>query len=367
MTRNLHTLCVALGLVGVGPALGHGSANPERGLRGAAQVRAAATHVRPNVCSRYASTNGSDAATGRKTHPYRTLDKLVSILSPGETGCLLPGVFVEDVTIRRGGVRNHRITVRSAPGPRATVRGRFYIADSANYVTVENLKLDGRNEAFLPSPTVNGDYSVWRNLDVTNYHAGTGDVGGGICFHLGSTSYGTAYGTVIENDRIHDCGISDNHNHGIYANTARDTIIRNNYFYDNGDRAIQLYPNADNTLIEHNVIDGNGEGIIFSGDEGYASENNTVRWNIISNSRDRWNVESYYPDGNPIGSGNVVTDNCVWPSNQDRFYNSRGGIQSPGTGFTALSNRVADPRYVDRLAKNFRLKRTSPCSRMHPR
>jgi Right handed beta helix region len=326
-------------------------------------------HLRRTVCNEYASANGSDRGNGRKDHPYRTVRKLVSTLAPGRTGCLMPGIFVEDVTIRRGGRQGHRLTLRSAPDRRATIRGRFYIADSANYVTVENLKLDGRNGDDLPSPTVNGDHSIWRNLDVTNHRAGADDSGGGggICFHLGSTSYGIATGTVIENDRIHDCGISDNHNQAIYANTARDTIIRDNYFYDNGDRAVQLYPDADHTLVEHNVIDGNGEGVIFSGDDGYASSKNTVRWNIISNSRVRWNVESYYPSGNPIGSNNVVSNNCLWPGNRDGFYNRSGGIQSPRTGFTALRNRIVDPGYVNREAKDFRLKRTSRCSKMHPR
>lgn len=273
----------------------------------------------------------------------------------------MPGIFVEDVSIRGGGLRGHRVTLRSAPGRRATIRGRFYVAPSANYITVENLKLDGRNGGDFASPIVNGDHSVWRNLDVTNYRAGAG-----ICFHLGSPSDGTASATVIENNRIHDCGISNNHNQAIYLNTARDTIIRDNYFYDNGDRAIQLYPNADNTLIVHNVIDGNGEGVIFSGDDGYTSNNNTVRWNIISNSRVRWNVESWYPSGNPIGSNNVVSDNCLWPGNRDGSYNRDGGIQSPRVGFTALRNRIVDPGYVNRAAKDFRLKRTSRCSKMHP-
>jgi parallel beta-helix repeat protein len=262
----------------------------------------------------------------------------------------MPGIFVEDVSIRGGGLRGHRVTLRSAPGRRATIRGRFYVAPSANYITVENLKLDGRNGGDFASPIVNGDHSVWRNLDVTNYRAGAG-----ICFHLGSPSDGTASATVIENNRIHDCGISNNHNQAIYLNTARDTIIRDNYFYDNGDRAIQLYPNADNTLIVHNVIDGTGEGVIFSGDDGYAS-----------NSRVRWNVESWYPSGNPIGSNNVVSDNCLWPGNRDGSYNRGGGIQSPRVGFTALRNRIVDPGYVNRAAKDFRLKRTSRCSKMHP-
>jgi parallel beta-helix repeat protein len=320
------------------------------------------------VCSRYASISGNDQARGSRARPYRTLAKLLAKLSPGQAGCLLGGTFVEDVTIRRGGLAGKPIVLRSAPGFTATVRGRLWIADSADHVTVEFLRLDGRNATHLPSPTVNGDWATFRNDDVTNHRAGAGaDTGNGICFNVGFPGYGASLHTRIEQSRIHDCGVRDNHNHGIYLALARYTVIADNYIYDNGDRGIQLYPDADDTTVERNVIDGNGEGIIFSGDNGGVSEGNTVRWNIISNSRARWNVESWYPDGVAPGAGNAVFQNCLWATNGNSYYNTGGGVDKPESGFRSLQNTVADPSYLDRATHDFRQRPNSRCHRYGPR
>ena len=135
---------------------------------------------------------------------------------------------------------------------------------------------------------------------------------------------------------------------------ARNTVIKNNYIYDNADRGIQLYPDADNTLIEHNVIDGNGEGIIFSGGGSNASDNNIVQDNIVTNSRVRSNIEYFYEDGAPIGTGNLVEHNCVYGG-------ARENIEGNGIAFTAQDNVTVDPLFVDRDAKDFRLREDSPC------
>ena len=49
------------------------------------------------------------------------------------------------------------MTITSYPGERATLVGRFRVADAANFVTVAGLDLDGRNERQPAEPDVNGD------------------------------------------------------------------------------------------------------------------------------------------------------------------------------------------------------------------
>ena len=211
------------------------------------------------------------------------------------------------------------IVLRSLdPDNPATLHGVVWLSHSGAYWTVEDLRIDGRNQWNLPSPIVNGSHSTWRRLDVSNRGSGDGTqpYGGTICFNLGSTdSYGYATDTTIEQSRIHDCGISTNHNHGIYvAATSGTTIIRDNWIYRNGDRGVQLYPAAEHVLVTRNVIDDNGSGVIFSGAGTLTSRNDVVTRNIISNSRKRWNVESWYPAGTPVGTGNIVEGNCLWAS-----------------------------------------------------
>ena len=297
-------------------------------------------------CDKVAAPSGSDSAAGSAASPYRTAQKLVDSLGPGRTGCLRAGVYEQDVAIATGGNSGSPVTLSSYPGERATVRGRFRVKDSANFVTVESVDLDGRNSSNLPSPSVYGDDVVFRDNDVTNYHTA-------ICFILGSNTFGRAARTTIERNRIHDCGQlpAANHEHGIYIEASDAARIVENWIYDNADRGVQMYPDAQRTVIARNVIDGNGQGIIFSRE----SANNVVESNVISNSVLRWNIE----DWELSGAGNVARNNCVWTTRTDS-YGREGGIMVT-RDFVATGNLVADPQFVDRTAKDFRLAAGSPC------
>jgi parallel beta-helix repeat protein len=252
------------------------------------------------------------------------------------------------------------VTVSSYPGERATLIGRLWVAKRATGVAVTSLNLRGRNRADLPSPIITASDTVWRGNDVTNRHDET------ICFHLGSGTLGDADRTLIEDNRIHHCGKlpAANHHHGIYVLHADDSIIRDNLIYGNADRGINLYPNAQRVLIENNVLDGNGEGIMFAGSTHSASSGNVATGNIISNSKIRWNVESFWPG--EVGTGNRVYDNCLFASNpRSAHYNENGGVKPP-VGFTAVQNLLADPLYLNRLLADFRLQPESPCQGYGP-
>jgi hypothetical protein len=307
---------------------------PTAGVLGKAVIRS-----RTPACTRYASTAGSDSAPGTRRRPFGSVGRLVASLRPGQTGCLLRGRYVEDVTVRRGGTAGKPITIRSAPGQVATLQGRLWIAQGANYVTFTRMKLDGRNSSLLPSPSVDGDHDSFTYVDVTNHKMGGHDDGDGICFALGDDTgrYGTARNTLIARSTIHDCGTADNHNHGIYVASSVGARIVGNWIWDNGDRGIQLYPNAQKTLVEFNIIAGNGEGVIFSGDQTHASSGNVVTRNTIVDSRIRHNVEYWWPG--PVGTGNVVSHNCLWGGAQ-------GNIATPAVGYTLEANTIVQPRFA---------------------
>jgi parallel beta-helix repeat protein len=325
----------------------------------ASVASAARQPSQPRVCSRFASPRGSDSAPATKLHPVKTVQALADSLTPGETGCLLGGTYNEDVSIRRGGSLGHLVTLRGAPGVVATVRGRFWIADSANWVTIAYLHLDGFNVTHLPSPTVNGDHATFTYDDVTNEHMGGLHDGDGICFLLGDPTgvYGLASHTRISYSRIHDCGTSNNHNHGIYVAGSDYATIVDNWIYDNADRGIQLYPDAQHTEIRNNVIARNGEGVIFSGDKTHASSNNVLANNVIIDSRTRYNVEYWW--SGPIGSGNVVTANCVHGGHE-------GDVLQPAVGYTMSDNLTVAPTFVGH-SWPARVARGSACARFAPR
>ncbi len=302
-----------------------------------------ATQAAAAGCDKVASPLGSDAFPGTVADPYATVEHLANSLKPGQTGCLRAGVFQGDVKVTRGGSASAPTTLTSYPGERATVVGRMHVADEANNIVVQGLDLDGRSDDNLPSPTVNGDGIVFRDNDVTNHNTT-------ICFLLGSDSFGRARGTVIERNRIHNCGElpPTNHHHGIYVEASDDARITENWIYDNADRGVQLFPDAQRTYVARNVIDGNGQGVIFSRE----SAHNVVENNVISNPAVRYNIE----DWELSGGGNVARRNCLWSGRH------RGAGLQPGLAVPTLENLVIEPGFVDRGAKDFRLKPGSPCT-----
>jgi parallel beta-helix repeat protein len=306
-------------------------------------------------CDRVASPSGSDSAPGTQSAPFKTPAKLIDSLSAGQTGCLRAGTYgwSGDLSIRAAG-----ITVASYPGELATLEGRLRIERSATGAAVEGLRLNGRNANNHVSPLVYADRAVLRDNEITNEGAPA------ICVLI-TTFYDepAPVGVVLEGNRIHDCGqVGTNQQHGIYVGDAYDTVIRDNWIYRNADRGIQLYPDAQRTRITGNVIDSNGEGIIFGGEEDDASSNNVIEGNVISSSTLRHNVEASW-DGR-VGTGNVVRDNCVWSTRSPyRGWPDGSGIGSQ-IGFVAHDNLVASPLYVNRKAADYDLRKRSPCARL---
>lgn len=302
-------------------------------------------------CDRHAALGGSDAAAGTLAAPYRTVAKLLASLAPGQTGCLAAGeVFVETLgNVTQAGKAGSPITLTSSdPARPATIKGRIVTKPGADYLTFSYLVLNGANATGAPSPTVGSSFVTFSHVEVTNDRTG-------ICFNLiDDATWGTARSTVIDSSRIHDCGRlpSTNLDHGIYV-SGTDVRITNNVIYGNADRGVQLR-GARRAIVRNNVIDGNGEGVIF-GD--LSASGNEVAFNVITNSKIRWNVESYWGSG-AVGSGNTLHDNCVW--------NGASGNIQPPSGFTSTGNIVADPLFVDAAGRNYTLRAGSPCAGFGP-
>ena len=298
-------------------------------------------------CDLYAHPNGSDFSSGSADAPVRSAQRLVGMLSAGQTGCLKGGlVFDGDLRITSAGEAGNPITIRSEPdGPRATVRGRVIVTETARDVVVSDLVLDGSQIGDLTSPYVYGERITFANNDVSNGHRGKS------CFLIGSTSY-VAEDIALYGNRIHNCGQlpATNLDHGIYLLSSRNAVIENNYIYRNSDWGVHLYPDADGTRVTNNVIDSNGSGVIFAGEGSRASSDNVVSKNIITNSLIKREVEIYW--GSAVGTGNVVNDNCVYGD---------GSQFAREYGYRQYDNKTVDPQYSDASSGDYRLSEESPC------
>ena len=285
-------------------------------------------------CDYVVATGGSDQAPGTSAAPLASVDELLDRLERGETGCLRSGTYVAD----QFKLSTPEVKLTSYPGERATLRGRLRLNAGADGAVVENLILDGRNEDDLHGPLIYADRVVLRGNEITNHNTA-------ICVNI-SDYPGEAEprGVLIEGNRIHHCGTlpATNHQHGIYVAHARGTVIRNNSIYANADRGVQLYPDADDSLVTGNVIDGNGQGVIFGGDDDSSSDRNVVEGNVITNSTIRYNVQSHWQG--PTGSGNVARRNCVWTTSSKYSGSPEGsGIKPSMSGASASDNVVAEP------------------------
>jgi Right handed beta helix region len=303
-------------------------AGPTRG--GAENTRAAVTAP----CDRYASPNGS-------------LRRLVRSLRPGQVGCLRPGRYRHRGVVR---LDEARTTIRSIGRPRATIDGALWVLASARGARIAGLRLISHDPEFAIPLKVQADDVELVGNDITAARSIS-------CVLVGSSR--TVSGLLIEDNRIHHCGRTGKKDHLIYMAQSRNAVIRRNLLDHNpGGWAVHLYPNADGTLVEGNVIDSNQGGVIFAGSGGgTTSEGNLVRGNVITNSSPRWNIESSW-SGGPAGRGNGASRNCLFSTGPG----APSGL-GPDQGFQASGNAVARrPVYGDRQAGDYRLRRSSNCA-----
>ena len=334
---------------------------PLTAITGVLAALAAALFLSPpgaeadGACDRFASPSGSDSASGTLASPYASPQELIDSLASGQTGCLRTGTYSFSTLL----VNQADITLAPYGTDAVTLKGTIKVPPTGTGATIEGMKLNGQGGSSAHGPRIYAsDFRLLGN-EITNQHTG-------ICVIV-SEYYGRPKpeGVAIKRNRIHDCGElpATNHEHGIYLSEARDAVIRNNWIYDNADRGIQQYPDTDGSLITGNVIDGNGQGLNFSGRNASCSSGNVVEHNVISNSRIHWNAYSG-TQGDACAS-NVVRDNCAFASNDDPSYNVGDGIQPDSRSFDASSNLVASPRYQDADSNDLRLRADSECLAMY--
>ena len=365
MTSALVGPLLAVGAVLLSAAFGSASMAAESARAGLGPVPAGA---------RYLSPTGSNANPGTRDRPWRTLSKAVSAARPGTTVVLLPGTYGalgETSEMRASGTAERPIVFRGEPGAtRPTIRGHVKITGS--HQRFDHLLFDGPTGPVLRRTSDNPD---GEQVLVSVYGPGTRGVEisdsevRGSRWHAGVYVSGTR-GVRITGNYIHHNGrsASRNHDHGIYVGTAKGTRISGNVIYDNTDRGIQLYPAARGTTITGNVIDGNGQGVLIGADGRQASRQTLVERNLITNAALRGNVESDFGPGEARGRGNRVRFNCIHGTAKAGYAGKDGsGIERPTRGFSARANVSADPRYVDRAAKDFSLASDSPCASLGER
>jgi arylsulfatase A-like enzyme len=306
------------------------------------QLPASASHSASHPCDLIASTEGSDSNSGTDIEsPLRNVQTLVDSLAPGQTGCLrateAAAPFVENVVVANknasGGNESDRITIRGYPGEVAKLRGHLTIEDTANRISLKQLVLEGTPGG--AAVRLDGDDVVLADSNVTHT--------GAACVRVGVMSL--AQRTQILRNRIHDCS-SD----GVNLGQTLYTTVRANLLYDSGGTGVKLTADADASYVYRNVIDRNGQGVMFYGATTTRfADSNFVDSSVITRSTAGWNVGYTQMPG---AAGNFLSQVCAYSPK-----NPNGGLQSnqqpQGYQVWGPAPHIGDPNYRDSVNGDF--------------
>jgi hypothetical protein len=304
------------------------------------------------------ATNGSDRNPGTTQRPLRTIQEGLDRLSPGQRVLVRRGRYTENLDLTRSGKASAPITLRNYQGERpvlqpsggARCNNVLELSDVA-YVRVHGL-------------TIQGAYGCDNNTNV--YVAGNSrhvEISGNEIRHGHDHGLFADPGTLdvqVIGNRIHDNGTvgSGNKDHALYMEGTKH-LVANNVIYDHPyGHAVQIYPSARGTIITHNTIVNTSytsgyraAGVIVGGDgQGKTADdilivNNVVAWND-------YGLYGYYESGEsgPVGSENVARRNLIFANRYGNLVNDRAVI--------AFGDNIIgrDPRFLNRVAKNFRLR-----------
>ena len=311
----------------------------------------------PGSSGSIGSTGTGDPGCTKTLAAGGDLAAFASTLQPGDVGCLASGAtYATDLNLQISGTASAPITITSADRSNpATIQGQLVTLPGASYLTFSYLNLDGANGGNLASPTVGSDYVTLSHDDITTGHTAA------CVYATNDATRGTAHSTVIDSCRVHACGVlpPTNDENGVEL-VGYDAVVTDNYIYDNADRGVELN-GSQGARVQHNVIDGNGEGVLF-GD--YTASDNDVSYNTITNANVRFNAEDYW-GSESAGSGNSLANNCFFTT-VTGYYGTGGGVMPGFTGVTVSNNTVADPQYVDADAGDYSFRPGSPCAAMGP-
>jgi hypothetical protein len=341
--------CAGITLALVALAVGAGQAS---GITAAARAGPVASALPPALAlstgkTFYVSPRGSDSNPGSLRQPWRTVQKALATLKPGQRALVRAGVYREELYMRRSGTAAKPITVRAYPDERPVLRApsgpdnTYAIRISGSYFRLRGFTLAGAYGTSSANVYVLGSGShieIRRNVIRSSQDQGI------------FTEETTSSVHIVDN-RVYDNGLphspGQHQSHGMYLEGS-DHFVANNTVYNHPfGFGIQIYPENTGTMVVNNTVVANGlSGIVIGGAAGVS--NITIRNNIFA-FNGRWGIA--HDRENPSAS---VADHNVLHGNQ------RGAIQPEfaGTDFSG-GNIQGDPLFEDLAGRDFHLRTRS--------
>jgi len=302
----------------------------------------------------YVHPTGSDSNPGTIEAPWRTIQKALDSLRPGERVLVREGTYSEDLRMTGSGTASAPITISNYPGERPHLQPAGGKTNSypielagAAFVRVHGFVIEG---AIGPSST-----NVYFSGEAHDIELSACEVRGSA--DQGIFSERSTRNIQILANSIHDNGdgSAPHQSHGIYLEGSGH-LVANNVIYDQHHGfGLHIYPSADRVIVTANTIVENERGGIVLGATSATTVTNTVLVNNIVAFNHRLGISSYFPAGTMMGSGNVAFNNLGYGNPGGDFSIWQGG----GIDYSG-GNLVADPRFVDLGGRNLLLREESP-------
>jgi hypothetical protein len=294
----------------------------------------------------YVAPGGSDSGTGSSASPWRTVQKALSTLAPGQIAYVRAGVYAENLQLSRAGTAASPITIRNYPGETAVLRPAasspsypLRLAPSAANVRIQGFVIENA----IGSSTTNIYVDGADRIEISDCEVRFSQRQG-IFVEPSSTE------VQILRNRIHDNGNLTNaqQDHGIYIEGV-DHLIAGNVIRDQPHGfGIQIYPQASRVTAVSNTIVANAlGGIVVGSDGGTVAADTLIVNNVLVGNA--YGIVTYW--GGSVGSGNRARSNLAWNNSSGNF---------SGSGIAYSGNTVADPFFLDYAGRDLRLGAGSP-------
>ena len=346
VTKGIGLGVVAVSMLVTGAAYGVHQARSKHPT--ATSARAVAADLpRPLPLSRgrayYVSVRGSDSGPGTLARPWRTIQKAASTLRPGQRALVRKGTYRENVQVTRPGTAAQPITIAAYPRERPVIsHAAGPLEIDTGYYRIRGFVLERAKGTSSTNVYFQDDaHHIELSGNEIRYSQDQGVFSEEETHHL-----------QILGNRIHDNGlghVSGQHqSHGLYFQ-GRNHVAANNLIFSHPyGFGIQVYDQNSRSILVNNTVTGAAHsGIVVGGSGGV--DNITIRNNILAfNEQYGVQTDSDCPTGPVSVDANVI------------FGNGDGPVQRGCSQVRVGSNIQADPKFVSRSRRDFRLASGSP-------
>lgn len=226
----------------------------------------------------YIAQGGNDVSPGTLSRPWKTIAKANQVLQPGDTVYIRAGTYEEQIRPARSGAGGDYITYASYSNDKVVIANVAFGADLRNrsYIVIDGL-IFRNNKHWINMRGEDRNHKATHNI-IRDCHMQEARGWAGIYMKLGTDHNKILNNTLIgyrgPDDLIYCRGgahynlIEGNdfsygpHQCLDFQGTEGETshnIIRNNRFRNPWHTSLAVYPNADWSLVEGNIIFDSGE------------------------------------------------------------------------------------------------------------